>query len=149
METERLRIRMTDRKEMEDLIGREPDEILKTAYTEMLDGCLRHPGQWEWYAVWMIERKDGTRVGDLSFKGLREDGSVEIGYGILGEFRGQGYASEAVGAAVEWALGRPGVTRVEAEAEEENTASLRVLEKCGFRPTGKRGPEGPRFERTR
>ena len=36
-------------------------------------------------------------MGDLSFKGFNDDGSVEIGYGIDEAHQGQGYATEAVG----------------------------------------------------
>ena len=38
--------------------------------------------------MWMIEKTDGTHVGDLCFKGLKENGNPEIGYGILDEFQG-------------------------------------------------------------
>lgn len=71
----------------------------------------------------------------------------EIGYGILEDHQGQGYATEAVDAAVRWALNQPSVHRVEAETEPENRASRRVLEKCAFLPTGTVGEEGPRFFR--
>ena len=111
----------------------------------MLEGSLQHPEQWLWYAIWTIARKDGVPVGDLCFKGFNPDGSVEIGYGILEEHRGRGYATEAVSAAVGWALSQEGVSRVEAETGQENRASQRILEKCGFRPTGTLGEEGPRF----
>lgn len=147
IETKRLRIRIASQDEMTQMIERETDLELQSAYREMLQGCLDHPEQWEWYAIWIIEGKDGTRLGDLCFKGLAPDGSVEIGYGLLPEARGKGYATEAVDAAVRWALGEPGVTRVEAETDPENRASQRVLEKCGFRPTGTVGEEGPRFAR--
>ncbi len=130
-------------------IEEQTDDVLKAAYQEMLQSCLDHPDQWKWYCLWMIELKDGTHVGDLSFKGLNADGSVEIGYGIKEEHRGRGYATEAVNAAVTWALGQPGVTRVEAETEPDNIVSQRVLEKCGFVPSGIMGEEGPRFVRTR
>ncbi len=148
METERLSIHMASRDEMLRYIEAQTDDSLKTAYQEMLQGCLDHPDQWEWYSIWMIERKDGALVGDLSFKGFNADGSVEIGYGIKEAHRGRGYAAEAVDAAVMWALQQPGVTRVEAETEPDNSASQRVLEKCGFTPSGVIGEEGPRFFRT-
>ncbi|WP_414049981.1 hypothetical protein [Macrococcus animalis] len=35
-----------------------------------------------------------TKVGDLSFKGLKEDGSVEIGYGFNETYWNKGYALE-------------------------------------------------------
>lgn len=145
LETDNLRIRTASREEMLEIIEQQTEDILRAAYEEMLQGCLDHPEEWDWYAIWMIERKDGTHVGDLSFKGLGEDGSVEIGYGILEEFRNSGYATEAVTAASDWASKQPGVSRVEAETEPDNAASQRVLEKCGFVPSGIMGEEGPRY----
>ncbi len=44
-----------------------------------------------------------------------------------------------------WALAQPGVTAVEAETAPDNAASIRVLAKLGFQPTGTLGEEGPRF----
>ena len=146
--TERLTIYPASREQMEAMIASEQEEELKEAYTEMLEGCLRHPDQWDWYAIWMIEKTDGTHIGDLCFKGLREDGIAEIGYGILEEHQGQGYATEAVQAACHWAFLHPDVRSLEAETDAENAASQRVLEKCGFRPNGTFGEEGPRFSLT-
>lgn len=147
IETKRLRIYPAAREQMEKFIAAEPEPELKKAYMEMLEGCLRHPQQWQWYTMWMIELRDGMHIGDLCFKGLNADGVVEIGYGILEEYQGQGYATEAVAAIVAWALQQPAVTCVEAETEPNNRASRRVLEKCGFRPSGVTGEEGPRFFR--
>jgi len=147
LETSRLKIHTANQEEMEQYIANQSDDALITAYNEMLQGFLRHPEHGVWYAIWMIQRKDGIHVGDLSFKGFNTDGSVEIGYGILDEHQGLGYATEAVSAAVAWALKQNGVTRVEAEAESDNIASQRVLEKCGFVPSGTLGKEGPRYVR--
>ena len=44
-----------------------------------------------------------------------------------------------------WAFLHPDVRSLEAETDAENAASQRVLEKCGFRPNGIIGEEGPRF----
>ena len=145
MKTERLEIHVSDRGEMEQFIALQTDEILKAAYSEMQSESLSHPEQREWYAMWMIELGDGTHVGELCFRGLNADGSVEIGYGISEEYRGRGYATEAVSAVTRWALSQPDVTRVEAETEADNIASINVLTKCGFTPTGAFGEEGPRF----
>ena len=145
--TERLTLRPASRAEMETLMTTQEDPDLRAAYGEMLDGCLAHPEQWLWYAAWLIALKDGTPVGDACFKGLGDDGAVEIGYGINRPHEGKGYATEAVDALVRWAFRQPGVVRVEAETEPGNAASRRVLAKCGFRPTGSFGKEGPRFIR--
>lgn len=149
IETERIRIYPANREQMEASITAEKDDGLRKAYREMLDGCVQHPEQWDWYAMWMIELHDGTHIGDLCFKGLDENGIAEIGYGILDEFQGQSYATEAVKAALDWAFQHPNVTAIEAETEPDNTASQRVLEKCGFRPNGEIGKEGPRFSLAR
>ena len=145
IETKQMRIYPAMQEQMEAFIAAEADAELKKAYTEMLEGCLRHPDQWQWYAMWMIELRDGTHIGDLCFKGLGANGTVEIGYGILEEYQGRGYATEAVDAAVTWALQQPSVTRVEAETAPDNRVSQRVLEKCGFLPSGTIGEEGPRY----
>ena len=145
IETERLIIFPSSREQLESYIASEQDQEMKKAYTEMLEGCIEHPDQWDWYAMWMIELKNGTHIGDLCFKGLDAGGTPEIGYGILEKYQGQGYASEAVKAACAWAFQNPAVKAVEAETEPGNKASQRVLEKCGFSASGKIGEEGPRF----
>ena len=144
-ENGRIRIYPARQEQMESIISAEKDDELKKAYCEMLEGCFTHPDQWDWYAMWMIEKTDGTHIGDLCFKGLKENGNPEIGYGILDEFQGQGYATEAVKLALRWAFGFPEVAAVEAEADPENAASQKVLEKCGFQATGEIGEEGPRY----
>ena len=130
---------------METIISSETNAELKAAYSEMLDGCLQHPDQWDWYAIWIIELRNGTYIGDLCFKGLDSNGVAEIGYGILEEYQGQGYATEAVKAALRWAFQNPNVTAIEAETDADNAASKRVLEKCGFLANGIIGKEGPRY----
>ena len=99
IETQRLRIYVASQCTMEHIIDAETDADLKAAYQEMLDGCLAHPEQWEWYGIWLIELKDGTRVGDLCFKGPN-GGVPEIGYGIKPDHQGRGYATEAVNAEI-------------------------------------------------
>lgn len=148
IETERLAIRTMSENEMHSLIEKQTDKELIKAYREMLQESLDHRDAWAWYATWAIEKKDGTYIGDLCFKGLNDDGSVEIGYGITEENQGKGYATEAVEAVIVWALDQPGVRQVEAETEQDNKKSQRVLEKCGFSPLGIMGGEGPRFYRT-
>lgn len=145
IETPRLVLRVASREEMEAAIAAEPDADVRKAYGEMLEGCLCEPERWAWHAMWHIVGKDGKSVGDLCFKGLGADGRAEIGYGILEEHRGRGFATEAVRAAAEWALRQPECVAVEAETAPDNEASRRVLGKCGFVATEQVGEEGPRF----
>ncbi len=145
VETGRLTIRPIFDEEIKQMIAKEPDEEMKIAYGEMLEGCLQHPEQRLWYTVWNVELKDKTVVGDLCFKGLAEDGVVEIGYGIKEEFQKRGIATEAVIAMSQWAKRQPGVNLVEAETDPDNVASQKVLAKAGYVANGVMGEEGPRF----
>ncbi len=145
IETERLNIRIASDNEMKEIINAEPIEEMKIAYGEMLSGCLRYPGQRQWYAVWLIYSKGGEKIGYLCFKGVSTDGVTEIGYGILPKFCGNGYATEAVGTVVKWALNQPEIKSVIAETDIENIASQKVLKKIGFKATGQIGEEGPIF----
>lgn len=145
--TERMRIYPASREELRMVIVNEEDEDIKKAYSEMLAGCIKMPEQHVWYTVWLMQLKDDKNqiVGDLCFKGLNADGSVEIGYGVKPGYKGRGLATEAVTAMAEWAITQPSVLRIEAETEPENPASQRVLQKSGFIPNGVIGDEGPRF----
>jgi len=146
LEADRLVVYAASEKEMLEILEAEADAHLREAYGEMLRGSLDNPEDWGWHALWLIVRKDGKRIGNLSFKGSPDEGVVELGYGIDEEYRGYGYATEAVETILAWAFDQPGVTAVAAETEEGNAASRRVLEKCGFLPAGA-GREGPRFVR--
>ena len=133
--------------EMRKLISDEKNSELRQAYSEMLQGCVDEPEKRIWHAVWQIELKEqpGVVVGEFSFKGLGQDGTVEIGYALRDGYCGFGYMTEAVGRISEWALSQEGVTRVEAETDPDNIASQKVLFNAGFVLTGELGEEGPRF----
>ncbi len=87
-----------------------------------------------WNTFWLvINKEDSSEAGLVGFKGVPgQDGRSEIGYGIEPNFRGQGYATEAVKALTAWALLQPGCEIVTAYTEKGNFASIRVLEKSGF-----------------
>ena len=147
VETERMYLYPLSDEEMCLVIENESDPEMKQAYTEMLEGSLSNPDKRIWYAIWNMELKDepGIIVGDFCFKGLGDDGVVEIGYGLKEEYRHHGYMTETVKVITEWALSQDGVKQVEAEIDAENIASQKVLFRTGFIRKGKMGEEGPRF----
>ena len=148
IKTKRMTLRPLSDAEIEALMERTPSEELRTAYGEMLSGCKSDPENRVWHAPWAMTLKDSqTYIGDLGFKGPVKNYAVEIGYGVLPEYEGQGYTTEAVQAMTVWAFGEKDVIFVEAETDPRNKASQRVLEKCGFVPDGTTGEEGPRFVR--
>lgn len=149
LKTKRLILTAMTDEELRAKMEAEPDEHMKAAYGEMLAGCTEHPQARLWYTAWRILlRETGEAIGDLCYKGPAVNGEVELGYGIDEAYRGRGYATEAAEAAINWAFSAEEVYFVMAEAEADNAASLRVIEKLKFVPAGQ-GEEGPRFERER
>ncbi len=102
------------------------------------------PDQDEWGGT-MIDRTKRLAVGQMNCTSPPDrHGAVELGYGVNPSYYNRGYATEMARALVDWALARPDVTHVTAECLEDNNASIRVLEKSGFRRVGRRtDEEGP------
>ena len=69
-------------------------------------------------------------VGSIGCFGPPVDGETEVGFGLVEEVRGHGLATEALTALTAEA-DRVGV-RLRASVAADNTASVRVLAKCGF-----------------
>jgi len=78
-----------------------------------------------------IER-DGTVIGDV-FTSIDATGGVaEIGFTLLADEQGNGYATEAAAAVVEAMFEKIGVGRVYGELDPANVASQRTLERLGL-----------------
>jgi RimJ/RimL family protein N-acetyltransferase len=127
-----------------------PPETLADAlplFLGWLEAAPDRVGWFGWYALAAGEGAAGpVLVASGGFKGPPQDGAAELGYSVLPQFQGRGYATEMVGGLVRWALGQPGVARVVAETEWANPASVRVLTKAGFAPAGPATePGGARF----
>jgi RimJ/RimL family protein N-acetyltransferase len=88
----------------------------------------------------LFRRTDGEPelVGGAGF-GRMAGGGVELGYWIARAHWGKGYALEAGRQLIEIARAL-GLNRIEAGHFIDNPASGRVLEKLGFRPTGRTVP---------
>lgn len=102
-----------------------------------------NPQQPRWEGT-LLERATLTAVGQMGCKAPPDArGEVEIGYGLNPEAWGRGYASEMVGALCTWLLQQPAVSQVTALTRDDNRASIRVLQKSGFRQIGEEiGDEG-------
>jgi [ribosomal protein S5]-alanine N-acetyltransferase len=85
----------------------------------------------------VIHRDDQCVIGAASFKGPPDDdGVVEIAYGIVPAYQGNGYATEAAAALVEFAMERVEVCTIRAHTMPDGNASMRVLVKAGFQLVG-------------
>ncbi|MDY7537007.1 GNAT family N-acetyltransferase [Undibacterium sp. RTI2.1] len=85
------------------------------------------------FSLYIVESKqDNIAIGMCGL--IKRDGldDVDIGYGFLSAYTGQGLASEAATAVVNYARATIGLPRLVAITAPENAISSRVLEKIGF-----------------
>ncbi|WP_332653201.1 GNAT family N-acetyltransferase [Brevundimonas sp.] len=78
----------------------------------------------------VIER-DGRVIGKAGFWRL-----PDVGYILHPDYWGQGFAAEAVGAAVDHVFATRDLDELTADVDPENAASIRLLERLGFVRTG-------------
>jgi [ribosomal protein S5]-alanine N-acetyltransferase len=94
----------------------------------------------------VLHEEDRALIGETGFHGPPDrSGTVEVGYSIVPDYRGRGFAFEATRALIDEALARPGVCRITAACHDDNAASLKVLEKLGMHFVGATG-DTLRFE---
>ncbi|MBL7939274.1 MAG: GNAT family N-acetyltransferase [Flavobacteriales bacterium] len=79
---------------------------------------------------WAIEAKDGAWIGRCSLR-TQKDGEVLMGYRLLREHWGMGYASEAVRLLLGIAFEELKLPYVASKVARQNAASIRVIEKNG------------------
>jgi RimJ/RimL family protein N-acetyltransferase len=113
---------------------------------------LAHAGRWQLlgFGSWIVEEKSGGNfVGIVGFSKRKREGypaldnAPEMGWMFATTASGKGYATEAVGAAIDWGRSHFGTVRAIAIVAPDNAASMRVAEKCGFKEFH-RGPSAGR-----
>lgn len=89
------------------------------------------------YKKWVIILKsDNTPIGNISVNRIeKKHNYCNVGYVILYNYWGKGYASEALKAVSDYLLQR-GYYLVECSCNELNKQSSRVMEKAGFKKDG-------------
>lgn len=75
----------------------------------------------------------GEWIGFAGLKYLPDLGEVDLGYRFLRRFWGKGIATEASRACLDYGFETLGLQRIIALVLHENAASIRVVEKLGFR----------------
>ena len=86
--------------------------------------------------VWdgiILHKADQVAIGGIGFHGPPDEaGMVEIGYNIIPAYGGQGYATEMARRVIGWAFQTPGIEIITAQCRDDNSGSIRVLEKVGM-----------------
>ncbi len=71
-------------------------------------------------------------IGWCGLKNRPERNEVDLGYRFIKSSWGKGYATEAAAACIKYGFKKLHLPRIVGRAMPDNTASLKVLEKCGM-----------------
>ena len=145
LETERLALRRLRKDEAQDIFDNwaSDDEVARfwswDAHRDieetqgLLDGWV---GQYEdeKYYHWAIEPKEtGKNGGFIYLTDINdEDGTCSVHYLVSRKFWNMGFATEALGRLLDFALNEVGFEKVYSYHHEDNAASGRVMEKAGM-----------------
>ena len=108
---------------------------------------LRSAGHWalQGYGFWAVEERASQQfVGTIGLADLRrglepetDPVTPEIGWALAPATHGRGYATEAVAAALAWADGHFATPRTMCIIHPQNTASLHLAARFGYREHGR------------
>jgi RimJ/RimL family protein N-acetyltransferase len=143
LETRRLLLRKFTLQDAEALFAVLGDPVVMEFYPAPLD----RPGVEGWIArnlqryqsdghgLWAVVLRDsGELIGDCGciVQEVENKSEIEVGYHMRRNFWGQGYATEAARACVEYAYTKLGAKRVISMIRPPNRSSRRVAEKNGL-----------------
>ncbi len=103
---------------------------------------LRHNGQWQMvgYGFWVLEEKfSGAIIGEAGFLDCKRnitpsmDETPEMGWALLTARHGKGFATEAMQMIAAWGDQNLTQTITACITAPENTTSIRVAQKLGFK----------------
>jgi RimJ/RimL family protein N-acetyltransferase len=128
-----------DKQRAEDLVGARfppgwPDDpLLDVGFPYSRAAIRAAPETRLWGDSLVVLRHEPRVVGSVVFHGRPSDGVAEVGYSIEDGSRGNGLATEATRACVEWALAEAGIAAVQATTFPWHVASLGVIRNLGMR----------------
>ena len=98
---------------------------------------LRYPSLYPDLGAWHASRRDtGAFIGWFSLKYAGKSPDVEVGYRLLPEAWGHGFATEGAQALVDYGFDDLGLHRIIGVTHPGNKASQRVLMKAGLEDAG-------------
>lgn len=141
LQTERLLLRGLRQEDFEDYarFHADPDVVRylsrsPVSRTDAWRSLAVMIGHWvlRGYGMWGVERKsDGAFVGRVGLWNPEGWPGLEVGWTLGKEFWGQGYATEAARAAMDFAFITQDISRLLSVIDVENLASQRVAERLG------------------
>lgn len=147
LQTTRLQLRPVDMRDAEamsiyrsdpetnqflSLIPKSLDDIY--GFIQKTNPKINIPGSWFQFVI--IEKESNKLIGDIGVHFLDDNSDnkqVEIGYTLNKDFRGKGYANEALSKIIGYLFGQLKKHRITASIDPKNISSVRLIEKLGFR----------------
>lgn len=141
-ETERLLIRPYTMDDFDNFFRMNGDEEImryirpaqsreqsKDFLQKIITSYAESPGIGRWA---MLEKEDNQFAGSFAVIPVENSDLLQIGYSLLKENWGKGYASESAKGGIKYAFGQLGLTKIAGITYPENIRSQRVLLKNGF-----------------
>lgn len=109
-----------------------PDEVFDTVEkaSETVAWLIQAAKGTEGPFLYPVLTRTGENIGYV--QACMAENGWEVGYHIAKPYTGHGYATEALGAFLPFVMDKLHADHVDGIVLEENVASQRVLEKCGF-----------------
>jgi len=115
-----------------------PDDLTRASFRRRIRRYSEDQRSDLAYAFFVFRKQDNALVGGLTLANIRRGCAQAgtLGYWMGAPYAGRGYMTAAVNAVVPFAFGSLKLHRVEAACIPANAASIRLLEKTGFRREG-------------
>ena len=148
LETLRLEFRLFGVEDFDDLYRLDSDPRVmryigdgkpaaREAVAQRLKRFLRYPMLYPDLGVWRASRRDnGVYIGWFALNYAGKTTDVEVGYRLLPEAWGRGFATEGASALVDYGFDDLGLRRIIGVTHPGNKASQRVLQKAGLEDAG-------------
>lgn len=144
LHTERLTLRTLCPEDAEDLREWTPSKTLYRYWgknpgkadkqPELLFTAPKKPAKSFHWGI--VRNSDGKVIGEIWVYLIENDRMAKVAYRLAESVHGQGYATEALSEAVRFCFTDTELKRLWTDVDVRNTASWRVLEKCGFTREG-------------
>jgi RimJ/RimL family protein N-acetyltransferase len=101
---------------------------------DLIEGVKdKSPGDGGYFQFALEHKATGQLSGDFMLKTQEDKRLAEIGYTLAPAFQGKGLATEAATAVIDYAFHVLKMHRLSATADPRNMASIKLLERLGFR----------------
>jgi RimJ/RimL family protein N-acetyltransferase len=148
LHTGRLALREFARDDVDDLVALDGDarvmryigdgSVGTRALCEAgIERALARYAEGNGLGIWHATRRDDGRfVGWVSLKPCGDSADIEVGYRLMHDAWGQGFATELARASLRRGFDEVGLDRIIGVTHPDNLASQRVLVKAGMRDVG-------------